>query len=492
MEEKLSGKATLISGANILSMSPKTGNIGSGDILVVDGKISKVGASIDIDPSLSVERFDAAGCIAMPGFVDTHRHVWQTQLRGVATDWSLFDYAANMRWRYGGCYEPEDAYLGNYAGALEALNAGITTMVDHSHITISPEHSEQALKALKDSGVRADWCFGAFRNPDYDAHDDPRDALIEGFQPVPEAVLENARHMSSTGFSGEDDLVRFGWAANEFEFYEMDAIRAELEFARDLGASTISMHAGQGAFMSHVRLIPAMYEAGLLSDDMLFVHGGNFSTQELDMLARTGVAVSSTPETEMQMGMGFPVAPQVAASGGKPSLGIDIVSNYAGDMFAQMRLMLQAERRERAWPLERQGRVPGRIDYTANEVLSYATAGGARALGLENRVGRIEEGLDADIILVRTDGINMAPVNDEVGAIVLYANIHDVDTVMVRGRLVKRHGRLVGINWDELRGRLSESRDRILRRASRIPVGPPEEFLSQYWYFSDEMRQPGS
>ncbi len=485
----MTNQRTLIRGGDILSMSPGEDTVIHGDVLIEGGKIAQVGQDL---PSACVDIIDARNCIVLPGFVDTHRHVWQTQLRGVATDWSMFDYSANIRWRYGGCYDPEDAYLGNYVGALEAINAGITTMVDHSHITISPEHSAHALKAFRDSGMRGVWCFGAFRNPDYAAHADPKDALIEGFGPVPASVIDNARHMSATAFQGEDDLLRFGWAANELEFYEPDAITAEIVLARELGAATISMHAGMGAFRSEVRLIPMMNEAGLLGEDMLFVHGGGFTDAELATLAEAGVAVSSTPETEMQMGMGHPVAARVAASGGKPSLGIDIASNFAGDMFAQMRLMLQAERRERGRLLQAENHMPGRLDFTAAQVLRYATVDGARAIGLQDKVGRIAVGLDADLLVIRTDAINMAPVNDHVGAVVLYPNVHDVSMVMVRGKVLKRDGRLVGVDWDTLRERLTASRDRILHRAASIPRAPAEEFLAPFWYFSKDMRQPGA
>ena len=266
----------LICGARLVPMSAGHPSILDADILVRDGRIEQIAPHNEIDAGENVERIDARGALVLPGFVDTHRHTWQTQLRGVATNWSLFDYSVNMRWRFGGCYDEEDAYLGNYIGALEALNAGITTLVDHSHITISPEHSERALGALRDSGIRGVWCFGAFRNPDYDAHDNVQDALLEGFAPVPQSVIDTARDMSRSAFAGESDLLQFGWAANEFEWYDTATIEKELATARELGAAVISMHAGMGALKADVRLIPLMADAGLLEDDMLFVHGGNF------------------------------------------------------------------------------------------------------------------------------------------------------------------------------------------------------------------------
>ncbi len=155
-------KRVLISNATIVSMDPGLGVIERGDLLIEEDRIAQVGLTIDCDDAESI---DASGMIVAPGFVDTHRHVWQTQLRGVAANWSLFDYSCLMRNAYGVSYDPEDAYLGNFAGALEALAAGVTTLVDHSHLQISEEHSAGLIRGLREAGVRGVYCHGLYANP---------------------------------------------------------------------------------------------------------------------------------------------------------------------------------------------------------------------------------------------------------------------------------------------------------------------------------------
>ena len=159
----MSKQRTLLRGGTIVSMDPKIGILPKGDVLIEGDRILEVAASIEVSDGSLV---DATNMIVSPGFVDTHRHIWQTQLRTIATDWSLFDYFVQMRSIYSGLYNPDDAFLGNHVGALEALNAGITTVVDHCHIMNSPEHSDEAVRGLQEAGIRGIFCYGLFENPE--------------------------------------------------------------------------------------------------------------------------------------------------------------------------------------------------------------------------------------------------------------------------------------------------------------------------------------
>jgi cytosine/adenosine deaminase-related metal-dependent hydrolase len=192
----------------------------------------------------------------------------------------------------------------------------------------------------------------------------------------------------------------------------------------------------------------------------------------------TGAAVSATPETEMQMGMGFPVAIRARDAGVRTSLGIDIVSNYSGDMFAQMRLCLQASRALENRAYEERSRAPRTIRIRARDVLDLATRAGAEAAGLASRVGTLEVGKQADIVMIRTDAIHMTPAIDAAGAVVLAANAGDVDTVLVAGRVAKRDGKLVGIDWPALSTRLQASSRRIVAGMQKLSIGATEELAA--------------
>ena len=423
----------LIKGGRVVPVAGTAQEI-KADVLIDGGKI------VAIEPNLSAdaEVIDASGSIVMPGFVDTHRHVWQTQLRTVATDWSLFDYFVEMRLGYSTFYTAEDAYLGNYVGALEALDAGITTLVDHCHILNTPEHAEEAARGLQNSGMRAIFCYGTFANAPRVPMTVPTD---------PQWRYATARAIRQGRLADDKGLVRFGFAPFEAEAMSPDDLAAEIRVARELGAAAISLHAAMGPYASGLPVVETLHKQGLLGPDLLFVHDAAFTDHELKLIADSGAAISSTPETEMQMGMGFAVAYRSTAHKVKTGLGIDIVSNYAGDMF-----------------------MPAIITPKAYEALRLATLGGAEAIQMDRQIGSLEVGKAADIAVISTHAMHMTPAFDAVGAIVLNARPTDISHVLVNGRIVKRDGALVDVDWPKLRTRFAASADRIMAGFKTINV----------------------
>jgi cytosine/adenosine deaminase-related metal-dependent hydrolase len=458
----------LIRGGRVLTMVPGSAELRA-DILVRGEHIVEIAPDLHCPDATVIEARDG---IVLPGFVDTHRHVWQTQLRTVATDWSLFDYFTQMRLLYSAFYEPDDVFLGNHVGALEALDAGVTTVVDHCHILHTPEHTDEAVRGLQESGIRALFCYGLFESPSY--RDEPkRTSLPAGWR------RDDARRVRRDLLASEDARVVMGFAPTEIDANPYETNVAEIGFARELTARRISCHVAMGAYDSGQRIVERLGRDGLLAEDMLFVHGSSLTDDELRRMADSGAAVSATPETEMQMGMGFPVALRARDAGVRSSLGVDIVSNYSGDMFAQMRLCLQASRALDNRDYESRGRAPRSIRLKARDVLDLATRGGAEAAGLGSRVGTLETGKQADIVLIRTDAIHMTPAIDAVGAVVLNANSGDVDTVMVAGRVVKKDGRLVGVDWPALSARLHASSRRIIEGMQSVSLPMIEEMAAQ-------------
>jgi cytosine/adenosine deaminase-related metal-dependent hydrolase len=442
-------EALLIRGGRVLSLvDGETERVA--DVLIDAGKIAAVGESIDAS---GARVLDATDMIVAPGLIDTHRHVWQTQMRTVATDWSLFDYGAFMRRIASTFYTADDAYLGNYVGATEAVNAGITTLVDHSHILNTPEHADSAARALQDSGIRAIFCYGTFENV-------PR---VPMEVPVtPGWRLETARRLRRGRLSSDSGLVRFGFAPFEAEAMLFETLMDEIRFARTLDAAAISLHVAMGAYDRGLHLVERLHAEKLLGPDLLFVHGAALTDHELDLIGSSGGGISATPETELQMGMGFPVAHRAHDRGVRVGLGVDIVSNYSGDMFMPMRLGLQSTRALRNLEIEQGQSAPRAITPSARSALRMATLGGAETVHMESQVGSLEVGKRADIILVSTQAIHMTPTHDAVGGLVLNARPDDVDTVIIDGRVLKQYGTLLHTHWPTLRHRFKASCDRII------------------------------
>ncbi len=459
----------IIKGACVLTMDVKLGDFAKADVLIEGGKIAQVGPALQVE---NAKVIDATGKILMPGFVDCHRHMWQTQLRGVTADWSLFDYFVGIRSVYSSFYQPEDVYLGCYAGFLEALNAGTTTIVDHCHIMHSPDHSDAAVKAFKDSGMRGIWCYGLFNNPR------PEDtevniALIE----PPRKMLEDVRRVKKNHFPAADSLIIMGLGLIETDWFPMKHTRWQVELAREIGASKISSHVGMAAHSQRTWYIDRLNRAGLLGPDFLFVHGSGLSDKDLEMIKEADASIISTPDTDLQMAMGFPVLPRLMDAKVKGGLGIDIASNNSADMFTQLRLCIQVQRGLENYKLEKQGIATKVIKRKVRDFLEVATIGGAKALGLDSKIGSITPGKEADLILIRADTVNMAPVVDPVASVAFYANVGDVDTTMVQGRILKQNGQLVGVDWPGVARKLNKSSNRIVTKGRAKGFEAPQKVV---------------
>jgi cytosine/adenosine deaminase-related metal-dependent hydrolase len=456
----------LITNARIVPMTDGSEEI-SANILVSGDEIAGIGTDVwDAD----AEVIDARQGILLPGFVDTHRHTWQSQLRSTAGDWTLFDYVVRMRMTYSRFYEPEDVYLGNMLGAAEALNSGITTLVDHCHIINSPDHTDEAIRGLADSGIRGLFCYGIYANPISHA---PFAVEADGAWRI-----EDFRRIAARGFGSSGGRIILGMAPSEPSQSPIDNMAWELRVARENGAQAISLHVGLGPYHRGGEIVCELAEAGALCPELLFVHGASLTDRELALIANAGAGLSSTPETELQMGMGFPVAARARAAGVRASLGVDIVSNCSGDMFTQMRLMLQAARAQSNDAFERQGLAPRNVAIPARDVLRLATLGGAEALGLEKRLGTIEVGKQADLILVRTDGVGIAPATNAVNAVLFHGSPELVDLVLVAGRIVKRDGKLRSVNWPAMSDAFCRSATRIVAEAANVNTKEMEAIVA--------------
>lgn len=426
----------LLQGGLVVTMAG--GEDGPADILVENGRIAAIGLGLGITDA---EVVDLSGHLVLPGFVDTHRHCWQTGIRGVAADWSLHEYVRHIRMGYARRYRPRDVHASILVGLLEALDSGVTTVADFCHIMNSPDHADAAVAAMTAAGLRTQLYYGFYdvplAHPAFAAHGDRiRDA---------ERVVSR--------FAGTPGTGGLGVALTEAKLVTPDQTRAEIEFARAHGIP-ITAHMGT---LSTPDGVDQLGKAGLLGPDILHVHCNFTSDAELLMIRDSGGAVCCTPETELQMGMGFPILDRLLKIGMAPALGIDIVSDYAGDMFTQMRMALQVERALRNEPTLRSGKMPATISPGVRDALAFATVNGARALRRGHEIGSLAVGRQADIIAIGTSGLNFMPPAAPVPSIVLQARPGDVDFVMVDGRIVKRDGRLLGHDLNRLRAEILET-----------------------------------
>ncbi len=419
------GANVLLRGGTVISMDPEVGDFETADVLIDGGSIAAVGPNLEA----SAEVVDASNMIVMPGFVDTHRHMWQGQLRNILPNGLLSDYGRDITGAARAVFRPEDAYIGDLVIALGALNAGVTTVLDWSHIGNSPEHTDAAIEGLRESGIRGVYAYGG------------------GAAGPQNQFPEDIRRLRAEQFSSEDQLLTLAMAAG--------ANPAHWAVARAVGAP-ITVHVnGTG------QLLPLADDMG---PDVTYIHAPNLTEDEWRLVADTGGHISIAAPIEMEMGHGVPPVQQALDHGIRPSLSTDVETEMPGDFFTQMRTIFTLQRMQ-ALARRRAGEANAPALLTVRDVMEFATIQGARDNALESKAGTLTPGKEADIIMLRKDTINVMPVNNAYGAVVLGMDSSNVDTVFVGGRARKWRGELVGVDLDRVRRLINESRDYVVSAA---------------------------
>ncbi|HET9170894.1 MAG TPA: amidohydrolase family protein [Actinospica sp.] len=415
------GRPIVFRNATILTMDA-AGVIENGDLLVVGDRIAAVGPALTApDDALEI---DAAGGILMPGMVDTHRHMWQTALRGLGADWTLSQYFVFYYLTWGKIFRPEDIHAGNALAALEAVDAGVTTTLDWSHGLQTVGHGEAAADALRSAPGRYVLAYGNLLGAPWEwANSKDFRAFVDR--------LADARD-DKLGFQLAFDVTA------DPAFPEKGAFEA----ARELGLR-VTTHAGVwGA--TNDDSIRLMWDHGFMTPDVTYVHAATLSDDSYQRIAASGGTVSVSTESEQSAGQGYPPTWALRKHGIPVSLSMDTSVWWSADLFAAMRATLSADRSREHLEAHAQGETVVHNRLRAEEVAHWATIGGARALGLDSEIGSLVEGKKADVVLIKNDDSPaMYPLLHPYGSLVYQAGRGDVHTVLVDGQVVKHAHKLI-------------------------------------------------
>lgn len=416
-----SGRPLVFRHAIVLTMD-EAGVIDDGDVLVIGKKIAAVGRQLEA-PADAVE-IDARGGILMPGMVDTHRHMWQTAMRGYGGDWTISQYFTFYYLTHGKLFRPEDVYAGNLLGAIEAIDAGVTTTLDWSHGLQSVDHAEGALQALREVPGRFVLGYGNLFGAPWE------------WSRTPEF-----RDFVSRNFSARDDMLGLQLAfdvTGQPGFPE----QAAFESARELDLA-VTTHAGVWGATTDDG-ISQMAEGGFMTPRVTYVHSASLSQDSYQKIAASGGNASVSAESEDSAGQGYPSTHQLRRHGIPISLSMDTSVWWSADMFSAMRATINADRARDHTDAHGRNETVVNNDVRAEDVVRYATIGGARVLELDDVVGTLTPGKKADIVLIKNDDSPaMTPILNPYAHVVFQAGRGDVHTVLVDGAPVKyAHRRL--------------------------------------------------
>lgn len=423
---------TLFKGGTILTLDAKVPNLAMGDVLVQDGRIAAVAPALQADDAQVI---DAAGHIVMPGLVDAHHHMWLGVMRRMMPNVDdLFAYIDVAAEQLGAHYRPLDMYVSTKLSAAASLDAGITTIIDACHSSRSPEHTDAALDALEDSGIRALHMVGAAMDKQASSAHLPGD------------LQRLAQNWNTTGSRVQVGLfgqLNLDWwkVARELD------MRILTEFIGDLAS-----------------LGPDFAKPGVLGTHNIFNHCTRVPQKTWKLLADAGVNITVNPRSDALFGFDDETfAYQQAVDHGlTPALGIDLDTAFGSDMFGEMHALFGQQRSAMRYRRFR-GEADAPAPISVEAVLQAATVNGARAAGLEDPIGTLTPGKQADIIMVRTNGVAVFPMTNAIATIVQAVERADVDTVMVAGQLRKCAGKLVDVDLSRLSADVTASRDYLIK-----------------------------
>jgi cytosine/adenosine deaminase-related metal-dependent hydrolase len=439
----------LLRGATVLTMDPQIEDLPKGDLLIEGKRIEAIGSDLSAaahDGAAIV--VDVSGMILIPGLQDTHRHCWQNQLRRLIPDCddNSAYLAVTHEW-VGFHYRPHDIYIGNLISALGCIDAGITCCLDFFHNPRTPAHSDAAITAFRDVGIRGVHASCGVLAGNWD-HNWPAD-------------LER---LQRTHFSSTDQLLslRVGVIAADFAGQEITLNASKVKLARQMGIPLIS----DGVVGGHsASKIEQLGDAGLLGPDLTFIHCLDLSSRAWRLMADNGVNVSIPTTSDAQIGIweSIPAVQQALDVGIRPSLSVDVEVVLGSDLFTQMRTLLNIQRMMAFNKRYREGNFPPPIG--VRDVLEFATVQGAKVNGVLDKTGTLTPGKRADIVAINALDWNTMPLNNALGTVVSAADSRNVEIVFIDGALKKWGRELVGYELDEVRRLVEESRDYVLRTA---------------------------
>ena len=465
----------LIRGADVLTMDPALGEQLATDVLVDNGRIVAVGKGLTANDA---EVIDAQGMILMPGMIDGHRHVWEFIDLGRLVKFNPSVYATNyMLWKMSAvvAMEPEDHYIAGLVGGLQAIDSGVTSILDYAHGQDSESNALAAAQGLKDSGIAGWFAYQLGISYPFQPGDTvSKKKMLEEITAArsTEQQWNTAALLQKDLFHDSSALLQFALAPAMNTGDPMGELKDEWARVRSTGVELLVAHMHKPAkpfpagVMGHRDSgIPDLHEAGVLGPDYHVSHANRLTSEELKMLRDTGGMICATTMGEFpymtQAHRGPSVHGRARAAGVPVGIGVDVTMALTGDYFEHVRSSLWSHY------LEEESRHIVN-DYRSHDTLDFATAMGAKAIRLGDKTGSVAVGKRADLILLNTDRIGFSMVGSLADRVATFANTSDIDSVWIAGQARKRHGKMLGVDWSSLKARFRKSQEQVNQKISTV------------------------
>ncbi len=452
-------KSLLIKNGYVLTLNNKRQIIRDGAVYIEGTKIVDVGKTKDLRDHKAEQVLDATNKIVMPGLIDTHIHLSQALIRGCADDVALVDWLKKYVWVLQGNFTKDDGRVSAELCMAEMIRTGTTSFLDCMiHTRYGFDGIAQAVERV---GMRAALSKIIMDSTGYA---DSPDIMYSGMVENAEACLDETDRMHKKWHGAADERIQVWYGLRSLGGVTPELFQRVADLTRSKG-TRMTMHLGE--VVDDVRFVRENYNTNLtgfakqnnlLGPEMVFAHGIHFEDNELKVLADTKTNISHCPASNTKLASGFAKIPQMLKIGVPVSLGCDGgPSNNTYDMVREMRLAALIHKPVANDPLV----------VSAEDVIEMTTLGGAVAMGIDDEVGSLEKGKQADIILIDMYNLGLTPPVNPVSNLVYSGNGLDVDTVLVNGRILMQDKKLLTLNQDKV---IQNARDHIAGLLERADV----------------------
>jgi 5-methylthioadenosine/S-adenosylhomocysteine deaminase len=448
----------LIKDASVITVDAKRRVFLNGAIAIHDRKILEVGPSEALSAKYRADvEIDGSDMIAMPGMINCHMHLPQVMMRGINDNVEVMDKLKKYIWPIQGNYDAQDALVSAKLGLLEMIKSGTTSFLSTG---LHPRYGIDAIaQAMVDSGVRGVLSKYVM---DVTGYANDQTALHQGVWENSADALQQAEELIDRWHGAANGRLQVWYSPRSVGGVSKELFQEISRLANEYGVG-ITTHWAEvqnnvDYTLERYGLLPVEFaaEVGMLSKNVTFAHGIYFTNKEIDMLAQTGTNICHCPVCNSKLAMGTARVTEMLRKGVNVCLGNDgMPVNNTADMFREMRTALLVQRDKYGDPL-----YP-----TAAEAIEMATLNGAKGIMADRQVGSLDEGKQADIILIDARKPHMVPLHDPVSAVVWAANGSDVDTVLIDGSIVMQGRKVITLDEEKILNDAQMHKEKILDQA---------------------------
>ena len=430
--------ATVIEGCAVATVDRAGNEYQSGHIVIEDGRITSVGEGSPADVPEGARRIDASGCLATPGLVNCHHHLYQWLTRGYAQQATLFEWLVAL-YPVWARIDTEMEHAAAGASLTALVRSGCSTTTDHHYLWPhgTGDFLAAEIEAARSVGVRFHPCRGSMDLPASQGGLPP-DEVTEDRDRVLQATAEAIDRFHDPSFGA---MTRIAVAPCSPFSVTRELMGESAELARSKG---VRLHTHMAETLEEesyckelygVRPVEYLQDLGWLGNDVWLAHCVHLSPDEIELFGRTQTGVAHCPSSNSRLGAGIAPVQDLLAAGSPVGLGVDgAASNEAGELNLEVRAALLTARLR-----------GGPAALTARGALELATINGARCLGRDGEIGSLEAGKCADVALWRLDGYGHAGIADPVAALIL-GPPRRVETLIVNGEDVVSESHATGID----------------------------------------------